>query len=138
MIQAARTALLLEDEPIVLTVFRKALENTGFTVLVAERSEAAHRWSNDPRVQIDVIVADLVLPGPSGTDAVLNIRASRPEIPVLFTSGTPIEFWPAADLRNLSWLPNDSYSFLQKPFTVQAFIKSVQDLLSRRSVHHTV
>ena len=132
--QEARTALVL-DQPLVLPVFRTLLQHKGFLVLSAETAEAALRWSDDRRLRIDLLVAEVVLPETSGIDLVLQTRATRPDLPVLLTSGLPMDFWPATDSQNLTELPNGSYSFLQKPFTVQSLMKCVEELLGRQERH---
>ena len=138
MVECSRVALVLDDERVVLEVFRKALQNHGFIVLAAETAEAALRWSNDRQLRIDLFVADVIIPGAaSGTDVVLQIRASRPDLPVLLTSGTPQDAWSAEDSWNVAALPPGSYSFLQKPFTVQTFMDSVEELLARKTPLHT-
>ena len=40
MVEDARTALVLEDEPVVLAVFQAVLQRNGFVVLAAERGKA--------------------------------------------------------------------------------------------------
>ena len=138
MVESSRVALVLDDERVVLAVFRKALQNHGFVVLAAETAEAALRWSDDRQLRIDLFVADVIIPGvASGTDVVLQVRASRPDLPVLLTSGTPQDAWSAEDSRNVAALPPDSYSFLQKPFTVRTFMDSVEELLARKTPLHT-
>ena len=133
MVEDARTALVLEDEPVVLAVFRAVLQRNGFIVLAAERGEVALRCSSDRRLRIDIVVADITLPGSSGTNVVLQIKASRPDIPVLFTSGRPLDWLSAMDQGNIAGLPEGSYSFLQKPFTAGQLMDSVETLLSRKA-----
>ena len=64
---------------------------------------------------------------------VLQIRASRPDIPVLFTSGRPLDWLSPMDQRNIAGLPEGSYSFLQKPFMPRQLMDSVETLLSRKA-----
>ena len=139
MVEFSRTALILEDEPLVVEVFRKVLQNNGFVVLAAETAEAALRWYNDHKLRIALIIADIILPGASsGTDAVLQIRSTRPDVPVLFISGTPPDAWSTEDSQNVAALPMGSYSLLQKPFTVQTLMDAIEELLSRKASLQTV
>ena len=89
MVNASKNALVLEDDHGVLSVFRLVLQKAGFCVLSAQTAEAALCWTNDPTLHFDLLVADMHLFGKSGTDAAVQIRADRPNLPVLLSSGTP-------------------------------------------------
>lgn len=134
MVEGTRTALVVEDEPLVLAVFRTILQRNGFIVLAAETGEAAFHWSYDRALRIDLVVADIRLPGIPGSDMVLQIRTSRPDVPVLLTSGTPPDGWNTMDQRNIAELPKGSYSFLQKPFTAGELMDAVENLLTRKAL----
>jgi two-component system cell cycle sensor histidine kinase/response regulator CckA len=125
------TALVIENERLVLGVFRTILQMRGFVVLAAETADIALRYCNDRRLEIDLVVADRLIPGASGTDVALKITAVRPDVPILLTSGAPLEYWTARDLRNLAALPKGSCSFLQKPFTSGTLMKTVGQLMNR-------
>ena len=129
--EGLRTALVLEGEPLVLAVFRAVLQRSGFRVLSNATAEAAIHYSDDRTLRIDLIIADIMLPGASGTDAVLQIRTTRPDVPVIFTSCTPPDWWTPLDRRNVAELPKGSYSFRQKPFAAAQMMKSGEELLDR-------
>ena len=69
--------LIVEDEAIIRSALRRLLERNGYEVSEAESAEEANeKLAVDG---LDLVIADLRLPGAPGTD----IITSNPEIPVL-------------------------------------------------------
>ncbi len=118
------TVLLVEDESALRTMLAAALRRNGYTVLEAASGEdaidVARGWSRP----IHVLVADLVLPGKSGREVAVELRALREGIRVLFISGYSPE---AADLQTLLV---DGEAFLQKPFEPERLMGQIRGLLA--------
>jgi CheY-like chemotaxis protein len=79
--------LLVEDEPDLLALAKRFLEELGYRVIPASNGvKAIEIASNQSR--IDLVLTDLVMPGGvSGRQLARELRTSRPGIPVLFVSG---------------------------------------------------
>ena len=111
--------LLVEDEPAVRDLTRRALERAGYTVLAAEDAdraiEASQRWPE----RIDVLLTDVTMPGLHGPELADEIRARRPEIGVVFMSGY------ADDVLRSSGVTPVAGSFLPKPFSIDALVRTV-------------
>ena len=125
-------AVVIEDEPFVLAVFRAVLEIRNFIVLPAQDAEAGLRCCTDSDRRIDVVVLDRYLRGRSDLQIVQEIRTMQPHVLLLLTSGTPVEHWDATDLNHLSAIPESCCAFLQKPFTAQKLMATVDELVGRR------
>ena len=69
--------LIIEDEAVIRTAVRRLLERHGYQVMEAVSVEAAE--ANHQPGQFDMIIADVRLPGLSGTEI---IRRAAP-VPVL-------------------------------------------------------
>jgi CheY-like chemotaxis protein len=83
--------LLVDDEPTLAKCVRQVLERTGYTVLVAMCAEEALKTINSPE-HIDLLIADLCLPDKSGVALAAEFKKTRPDTPVLISSGMlPIE-----------------------------------------------
>jgi DNA-binding response OmpR family regulator len=128
------TAAVIEDEPFVVAVFRAILEMREFVVLSASSAETGLHLCTDGDKLIDLVVVDRCLPGISGLRVVPEIRAKHPNVFCIFTSATPVEYWDSADLHQLAAVPENCYSFLQKPFTAQKLLATIDLWLTRKPI----
>jgi signal transduction histidine kinase len=104
------TVLLVEDQPQVRALAARALEELGYRVLEAGAAEEALARLDDAPIQL--LIADLRLPGMGGRELADRVRERQAEARVLFISGYPEASQgdgPAAG------------AFLDKPFTIEAF-----------------
>ncbi|MBN2798398.1 MAG: response regulator [Deltaproteobacteria bacterium] len=113
----AGTALLIDDDPVVLRAHERALKRLGLTVVPAQSCREALALCE--RLTPTVVVSDLNMPEISGLECV--VRDGFPKVPVLLVSGLH-----GAPLDGLSWTPG--VRFLPKPFT-QAELKEALDAL---------
>ena len=115
------TVLLVEDENLVRRTLRAMLEALGYDVLAAVNADDAVREFAQHGESIDLLMTDVVMPGPTGRELAANLRALRPDLPVLFISGYTDAPPPDA--------PGNG--FLQKPFTPRVLEARIRDLLGR-------
>lgn len=115
-----RSVMVVDDEPIVLQVVRKALERGGFKVFEASSGEEALNLFPHLRDSIDVILMDLTMPGMGGLETTRRLRKLDPEVPIVMTSGHPE---PPDTTRLVGGGP---VSFLRKPFRSDALIRALQ------------
>jgi CheY-like chemotaxis protein len=124
-----KTILVLEDNPSNMQIFCILLWAKGYQVLEATTGHEAIQISNNEVGSIDLLVSDLQLPDVSGTQVALQLMESRPDLLILFVSGTPMFDWTERDLRNFRHLPAGAVDFLEKPFGVSIFEAKIKDLL---------
>jgi PAS domain S-box-containing protein len=117
------TILVVEDEPAVLTLSRRALEAQGYLVLAAADATAALRLVERHGGTIHLLLTDVVMPGLSGRDLADRLAARRPGIRVLYMSG-----YPGDAVVQHGELPPGS-AFLQKPFSPDTLARKVRDVL---------
>ena len=110
--------LVLEDEETLRELVREVLEGEGYTVLAAATAEAALALAAGH--EVDLLLTDLFMSGPGGREVAERLRATRPELNVLYMSGQ-------ADAE----LPPQS-AFLPKPFTLAELRIAVAGLLGPR------
>jgi DNA-binding NtrC family response regulator len=79
--------LLVDDNPVQLSVREAVLRKAGFQVSIATSVESALATLRVIRDRIGVIVTDHLMPGCSGPDLVRQIRAENDWIPVIVLSG---------------------------------------------------
>jgi PAS domain S-box-containing protein len=105
------TILLVEDDAEVRLIERRLLEMLGYSVLEAPNGDAALGVARTFPGKIDVLVADVVMPGRSGREVAEAVRNLRPETRVLYVSGHTGDF-----VKRREGLPENA-PFLQKPFS---------------------
>ena len=128
-----KTVLVLDDDSGSLNVLHWILERS-YKVLKTGSAEEAVRLCREHGRNIHLIVADVILRSSmSGTEVCREVRKGCPDIPILFSSGTPIEGWPEYDFDNLRILMSGRVNFLQKPFTPNALVSKVTNLLDGAS-----
>ena len=119
--------LLVEDQPDILLLCRKMLEHQGYMVLAASGPLEAIELAAEKREDIDLLVTDVVMPEMNGTELLKKIGPLCPKLHVLYMSGYTTDF------INQHLRGDDGVNFIEKPFSITAFTKIVQDILKRRS-----
>ena len=119
------TILLVEDEPAILRLLRRALEAQGYSVLAAEGPGEALRQARECAGDIHLLVSDVTMPGMNGRDLAKALLAHRPQMRQLFISGHTAEAVVGG-----SGLAS-GVDFLEKPFSVIALGAKVREVLDR-------
>lgn len=117
------TVLLVEDEAPVRAFASRALRLRGYTVIEADCAEEALRALEDPSVEVDVFVTDVVMPGMDGPSWVKEALVARPNVRVVFVSGYAEDVLSEEQSR----IPNSV--FLPKPFSLNELTITVQGAL---------
>jgi signal transduction histidine kinase/ActR/RegA family two-component response regulator len=116
------TVLLIEDEPAVRDLARRALVDQGYGVIDVPGGDAAFARLASDRRPVDLVVCDVAMPGMSGPEFVRRLQQVYPETPVLFVSGYPGEDLVERGLDRLA-------PFLQKPFTAEQLAREARRLI---------
>lgn len=119
--QSGGVVLLVEDEAPVRAFASRALRLRGYTVLEAENAEQALKTLEDPDLNVDVFVTDVIMPGLDGPSWVRKALRDRPDVRVIFVSGYAEESFSDARAR----IPNSV--FLPKPFSLSELTTTVQE-----------
>jgi PAS domain S-box-containing protein len=120
----SETILVVEDEDALRELARRFLENSGYTVLAAGQGAEALEVARQHRDPIHLVVCDAVLPGINGRELAGQLRSAHPEAKVLFVSGY------TDDALLLHGIAGDGTPFLQKPFTSDALLRKVRQVLN--------
>jgi PAS domain S-box-containing protein len=116
---------VVEDEPGVRTLVEQLLVRGGHRVLAFPDGNVALDALADPGVHIDLLLTDLVMPGPSGIEVARRIRRDRPGLPVLLMSGY------AADALRAERIDESSIELIGKPFSAAELLDRVAAVLRR-------
>ena len=79
------SALVVDDETIVLMFLEEKLEQMGFDVSTASTAEEALDITHSKEFTVAFI--DLGLPGRSGLELIAELESSHPKLPIVIASG---------------------------------------------------
>jgi PAS domain S-box-containing protein len=122
----AGTALIVEDEHLVMEVNKAIVEKLGYKVLEARNGKDAVHIAQTHEGRIDFALLDVILPDMSGNKIYPQLMACHPNLKVIVCSGFALD-GPAQDILNAG-----ADSFLQKPFTVTALSAKLDALFSEQ------
>lgn len=120
----SESVLLVDDEQIVLSVANSILSRYGYRVhLFADPLTALDSRS---KIDFDLVLTDVVMPGMTGPELVKEIHSWRPEIPCIFMSGYDPDQIQARGV-------DSKCGYLRKPFTPEGLVRHVRTALSKRN-----
>jgi DNA-binding NtrC family response regulator len=116
-----KTILIVDDEPMVLSVVSAALDAIEYNILTASTGATALQQSREFNGEIDLLLSDFQMPGGmSGLDLATAMTSERPQLRVLLMSGFP---------EGMLVL-NEGWHFLAKPFAASQLRALVTGLVS--------
>ena len=116
--------LLVEDDDSVREMANKVLERGGYRVFVAGNAEDALRFAQTYAGPIEVLLADVSMPGMKGPELAKRLQPRRPEMKVLFVSG-----YQHDEVRRQG-LSREA-DLLCKPFSTTLLLSRVERLLAQ-------
>ena len=117
--------LVVEDEDAVRNLIIRILGDYGYTVLGARSGEEALSLIERRQGGVELVVADIVLPGMSGPQLVERLMRERPGIRRLFISG-----YTDRAIQDIVAAEGEAH-FLRKPFKPVELSAKVRDVLDR-------
>ncbi|MEW6220729.1 MAG: PAS domain S-box protein [Thermodesulfobacteriota bacterium] len=119
--------MVLDGEPQVRLMLRNALAAHGFSVVSPASPREAMDILTSRRQVIDLAILDIRMRGRNGRVLFHEIKALRPDLPLLTSSG----YDAATALAGITLTPDDG--FIQKPYRQADLIAKVNDLLEGSS-----
>jgi PAS domain S-box-containing protein len=121
------TVLLVEDEPRVRAVLKRALVGAGYAVLEAANAADASLVHDGFGGTIHALVTDVVMPGKTGLELARQLTSIRPALKVLYMSGY------SPDAQKLALGGDNGISFLQKPIMPPQLLSVLRSVLDQPS-----
>jgi len=118
--------LLIEDQAPVRESITEVLRSVGFKVAAAADRTEAVRLARKTRFA--VVLADLLLPEPSGIETIRDIKQLSPDTEFIIITG-----YPSFD-SSIAAIREDVYDYLCKPLEMQELVRSVQHAMERREL----
>ena len=125
-IASKETILLVDDEPIILEMVARLLEQRGYNILKADNAEDALHIIDDFPGSVDLLLTDVVLPGMNGDDLARHLFPRYPTLKCLFMSGYGVDVIDADDLFS------EGIHFIQKPFAINDVLDSIHKVMTCR------
>jgi DNA-binding NtrC family response regulator len=118
--------LLIDDEPDLLDVMRKALCNASHDVTAVNNGSRVVR--GDTGVNFDVVVTDIIMPETEGIEVLTYLKEHNPEIRIVAISGGGTI---GANFHLHVAERLGAFRTLGKPFPLCALVRAVDDALSQ-------
>ncbi len=113
----SRPILLVDDEPALLDLLKRYLERLGHEVTACVSAEDALVQFEAAPDRYALVITDLTLNGMNGEEMIARMRATRPSLKAILSSGYP-------------HVPNSKKTiFLQKPFLPKALAETIEGLI---------
>lgn len=121
----SETVLVVEDVEVVRSLLHKILEDKGYEVITANGGAEAIELVRTLSRPVDLLVTDMVMPGMSGRDLCRELHILHPDLRVIYMSGH------TQDAALHQEAETGQVDFLQKPFSVNALVELVRQVLDR-------
>ena len=120
----SETVLLVEDDDSVRGFLGQVLRAHGYRVLAAEHADAAAALAASHADRIDLVIADVVMPGSTGPQLVSTLHARWPNLAALYISG-----YADAALDDHP-VPLRAGQLLMKPFSSAELLTRIRQILA--------
>ena len=118
--------LLLEDEALIRDVVTEYLMIAGYHVTTAKQGEEALDYLKAN--VFDLVILDIMVPGPSGLEVLQYVRQHMPELPVIMLSALDDE---KTQIDAFNLFADD---YVTKPFSPILLLKRIKTILRRRAI----
>ncbi len=118
------TILVADDEQLVRQTARMTLERYGYNVVLAEDGQQAVEVFREIGARAALVLLDMSMPVMSGEETLRHIRAIRPDVRVIVSSG----YNETEAIRRFAGM--GLAAFLQKPYTAAQLAEKVKSVLS--------
>lgn len=116
--------LVVDDDRRLRDLLCRYLVNDGFKVTIAKDAEEAKATLNKARIQVDIIVLDIMMPGQSGVELTRELRGGS-DIPIIMLTAM-------GEVENrIEGLESGADDYLVKPFEPRELSLRIRKLLAR-------
>jgi DNA-binding response OmpR family regulator len=129
-VRGSETVLVVEDDESVRECSVEFLSSVGYQVLAAASGKEALAVAARHEGKIDLMLADVVMPGVNGAKLALSLAESQPNMKVLFVSGH------GGAVARLKGIEADA-QFLEKPYPFALLATTLRKILGPGVKAHT-
>lgn len=103
--------LLVEDDQLVRQMTAQLLKSFGYSVHEASTPSQALSMCQQPNIQVDLIITDVIMPEMNGKQLIEKVHTIRPTVKVLFMSGY------TSNVIAHHGVLDEGIHFIEKPFS---------------------
>jgi PAS domain S-box-containing protein len=117
--------LFVDDEPMLVNVFKTSLEKMGYKVKGETDPRKAQEYFNSHPDEVDVVITDTTMPYINGIELAVNILKKRPGLPIILCTGfTTLISAEESRRKGIS-------DFLMKPYKPKELAARIRALLDK-------
>ncbi|MBU4426479.1 MAG: PAS domain S-box protein, partial [Proteobacteria bacterium] len=125
IIRGTETVLLVDDEDIIVDIWKKNLEKLGYKVITARNGKEAIELYKKNQGNIDIVVLDMIMPEMGGGETYDRLKEINPDVKVILSSGYSIEGQASEILKR------GCDGFIQKPFRMKQLSRKINEVLEK-------
>ncbi|MHC4515377.1 MAG: response regulator [Planctomycetota bacterium] len=123
MVAAGKRVLIMDDDQVVRRSYERVLSEAGYHVRSARSGpDALEKAQSSP---VDVLMADLRMPGMDGMTAIRHLRERQPEVRIIIITGYPSQ----ESIQEATRLGVQDY--LTKPVPPDALTRATMEALAK-------
>jgi PAS domain S-box-containing protein len=122
---SAEKVLVVDDETALTKLLQTVLRRLNYDVTITNTPAEAIRWLRETPSRFDLVITDMSMPEINGLELARQLRAIRPCLPVILTSG----YSASVDVDTLH--EAGICEVLDKPVTIPALAHAVQRSLAK-------
>jgi two-component system cell cycle sensor histidine kinase/response regulator CckA len=126
-----RTALVVEDEPIVMDLVTNILIRNGYNIVPAVDGDQAAKLFHQHAGELCLLLVNISLPKTSGLEFIDELPTRIPRIPVIFITGL------GEQQQLVKQAMDEGFPVMQKPFTAEALMSFVVNATSQQRAVQT-
>ncbi len=120
--------LVADDDVTIRDSLARGLRSAGHYVTTAVDGDDARSLIESFEGSLDVLIADVMMPGVSGVDLARGLQLTNPDLPIILMSGYE-------RISVDSWDSPQSICFRHKPFAVADMLTDLQYITSKQPQH---
>ncbi len=122
----SETIMLVDDQDAIWDFMIEALQNLGYSVILAENGQdAVEIYKNNPG-QVDLVILDMIMPKLGGHNTFYQLKAVDPSVKVILSSGYVSE----EEVDDL--LKQGAKAFIPKPHRIKMIAREIRRVLDEK------
>lgn len=109
----------------------RVLRQAGYHVITARDGEEVIEIFEAKNGSVDLILLDAVMPKLDGRDVYFKVKARRPDMPILFSSGH------SSGMIGTDFLEAQYIRLIHKPCTTDHLLREIRQALDENDPHHS-